>query len=217
MVDGQSASATDANQPYFFAARLKAAENAPAAARTSLLRAALEDNPAGEAARVPLLKAATETGDYYLAIATMKPYMIGGQMAYDMDAQRSSDQDEDTSTPDWRTEQTVGSFTKLSAAERAEISRDLGLALEKTNSVNQALPFLQTAYRLEPDPARKTAINKEVQQIRLLQRRRAANRTRQPDVHSALEQEHTVRPRLPEPALSAPPKPPSPPRKGAGL
>ena len=138
-------------------------------------------------------------------------------MAYDMDAQRSSDQDEDTSTPDWRTEQTVGSFAKLSAAERAEISRDLGLAFEKTNSVNQALPFLQTAYRLEPDPARKTAINKEVQQIRLLQRRRSANRNRQPDVHSALEQEHTVRPRLPEPALSAPPKPPSPPRKGAGL
>jgi hypothetical protein len=75
MVEGRTASANDANQPYFFAVRLKAAESLPAAARIGLLRAALEDNPAGEAARVPLLKAATETGDYYLAIATMKPYL----------------------------------------------------------------------------------------------------------------------------------------------
>src|SRR4029077_4793442 len=55
MVEGQSASATDANQPFFFAARLKATESLPVAARIGLLRAALEDKPGGEAARVPLL------------------------------------------------------------------------------------------------------------------------------------------------------------------
>ena len=49
MVEGHPASAVDANQPFFFAARLKAAANLPAAARVALLRAALEDNPGGEA------------------------------------------------------------------------------------------------------------------------------------------------------------------------
>src|SRR5256886_12347020 len=37
MVEGQPASANDANQPFFFAARLKAAENLPAADRKSVV------------------------------------------------------------------------------------------------------------------------------------------------------------------------------------
>ena len=217
MVEGQTASANDANQPYFFAARLKAAETLPAAARIGLLRAALEDNPAGEAARVPLLKAATETGDYYLAIATMKPYLAGGNLESAFDNQQAPEEEEEPVAEDWRTEHSVRAFAKLPAKERAEISRDLGIAFEKTNALAQALPYLRKAYRLETDPAAKTQINKEVQQIRLVQRRRAANRVRQPDVHSELEQEHVVRPRLPEPALSTPPGPQSPTRKGAGL
>jgi hypothetical protein len=143
--------------------------------------------------------------------------MFGGQMADEVDVQQGADEEESTGAPDWRAERTVSSFARLSATERAEICRDLGFAFERTNSLGQALSYLEKAYRLETDPARKTAINKEVQQIRLVQRRRAANRTRQPDVHSALEQERTVRPRLPEPALTVPPKPPSTPRKGAGL
>jgi tetratricopeptide (TPR) repeat protein len=221
MVEGRTASANDANQPYFFAVRLKAAESLPAAARIGLLRAALEDNPAGEAARVPLLKAATETGDYYLAIATMKPYLAGGNFESAFDNQQVNQQGpEEEAEPvmeDWRTEQSVRAFSKLPAKERAEICRDLGVAFEKTNALAQALPYLRKAHRLEPDPSAKTQINKEVQQIRLVQRRRAANRVRQPDVHSELEQEHVVRPRLPEPALSTPPGPQSPTRKGSGL
>ncbi len=217
MVDGQPASVSAANQPYFFAARLKAAESIPAAARVGLLRAALEDNPAGEAARLPLLKAATETGDYYLAIAAIKPYLTGGNLDSAFDNPQSTDEEDEASPQDGRAEDTVRAFVKLPARERAELSRDLGTAFEKTNALAQALPYLQRAYRLETDPALKAQINKEVQQIRLLQRRRAANRARQPDVHSELEQQHIVRPRLPEPALSSPPGPQSPLRKGAGL
>lgn len=219
MVEGQAASANDANQPFFFAARLKAAESQPAAARIGLLRAALEDRPNGEAARVPLLKAAIEAGDYYLAIAAMKPYLG----SIDLEATRNTglnpdeEAEQEPGVQDSRAEDTVRAFAKLSAKERAEISRDLGIAFEKTNALAQALPYLQKAYRLETDPAVKSQINKEVQQIRLLQRRREVNRARQPEVHSELEQEHVVRPRLPEPALSSPPRQQNPLRKGAGL
>jgi tetratricopeptide (TPR) repeat protein/Tfp pilus assembly protein PilF len=218
MVGGQRASATDANQLFFFAARLKAAESLPAPARLSLLRSALEDNPAGEAARVPLLKAAIETGDYHLAIAVMKPYLSGaGLESVGDNTPSDSDEEGTTLTQDSRADDAVRAFSKLSAKDRAEISRDLGMAFAQTNELAQALPYLQKAYRLEPDPAVKAQINKEVQQIRAVQRRREVNRTRQPEVHSELEQGHIVRPRLPEPALSSPPKQSTPLRKGAGL
>jgi len=219
MVEAQAASASDANQPFFFAARLKAAEGLPAAARIGLLRAALEDRPGGEAARVPLLRAAIEAGDYYLAIAAMKPYLgsIDLETARDTGVNTDEEAEQDPGTPDWRVEDTVRIFAKLPAKERAEISRDLGTAFERTNALAQALPYLQKAYRLEPDPAVKSQINKEVQQVRLVQRRRELNRARQPEVHSELEQEHVVRPRLPEPTLSAPPRQQNPLRKGAGL
>jgi len=197
---------------------LKASEGLPAAARIGLLLAALEDRPGGEAARVPLLKAATEAGDYYLAIAVMKPYLGSIDLEATRNAGSNPDDEEDmTSTQDSRAEDTVRIFAKLSVKERAEISRDLGIAFEKTNALAQALPYLQKAYRLEADPAVKTQINKEVQQIRLLQRRREANRARQPEIHSELEQQHVVRPRLPEPALLAPPRQQNPLRKGGGL
>jgi tetratricopeptide (TPR) repeat protein len=216
MVKGQPASLSDANQPYFFAARLKAAENLPTMARVSLLRAALEDSPSGEAARVPLLKAAIATGDYYLAIAAMKPYLTGGDWTVAAETQQTSDDDQ-TSAEGGQAEVTSGIFTHLSVKERAGINHDLGMAFARTNALAQALPYLRTAYRLETDAALKTQINQEVQQIRLLQRRRAANLARQPEVHSALEQRHIVRPRLVEPPVPSPPEPQSPIRKGAGL
>lgn len=217
MVDGHPASAADANQPFFFAARLKAAESRTAAARVGLLRAALEDNPGGEAARIPLLRAAMEVRDYHLAIAAMKPYLTNADLAAMIGAPSGSDDEDEASFQNARVDDTVRAFVKLPVKERAANNRDLGLAFEGTNALTQAVPYLQKAYRLETDPAMKAQINKEVQQIRLLQRRREANRARQPQVRSELEQEHIVRPRLPEPALSSPPRQQSPMRKGASL
>jgi tetratricopeptide (TPR) repeat protein len=221
MVVGQVATMNDANQPFFFASRLKAAESLPAAARITLLRAALEDNPAGEAARIPLLKAASEVGDDHLAIAVMKPYLLGTYIESVIDRPSNPDNDEDESAQDGRVGETLsamgGAFAKLSAHERAEINRDLGRAFVRTNALAQALPYWQKAYHLEPDPALKAQINKEVQQIRFVQRRREANRARRPQIHSELEQERIVRPHLPEPALSGAPMQLSPLKKGAGL
>jgi len=149
----------------------------------------------------------------------MKPYLgsIDLEAARDTALNPDDEAEQDPGTQDSRAEDTVRIFAKLPAKERAEISRDLGMAFERTNALAQALPYLQKAYRLEPDPAVKSQINKEVQQVRLVQRRRELNRARQPEVHSELEQEHVVRPRLPEPTLSAPPRQQNPLRKGAGL
>ncbi len=215
MAGGQAVSASDASQPFFLAARLKAADSMLAGGRIGLLRAAQEDDPKGDAVRVPLMKAAIATGDYHLAIAALKPYLQSGVIETALDRRRNLDEEDDLLEQESASDASVHWLMKLPAKERAEISRDLGVAFEKTNSLDQALAYLRRAYRMETDPAAKTQINKEVQQIRAMQRRRATNLSRQPLIHTELEQNHVVRPRAPEPAAASPPKPRATAGKGA--
>lgn len=211
-----SAGNVSPDQPFFFAARLKAAKSVPGKERVHLLRAALEDVPTGDAARVPLLHAASETGDYYLAIAAVRPSLARESLESTGSAVEVSEDYEEITAQSPQADDTSRAFTGLSLKERAEVNRELGTAFEKTKSLNQALPYLQRAYRLEPDATVKTQINRQVQQIRFVQRRQAANRARQPEIHSELEQQRLVRPRLPEQMLSSPPRPEGQVRKGAG-
>jgi len=209
IASGKAVPADTANQPFFFAVRLKAAETLPAAGKVSLLRNALEDYPNGDAARVPLLKAAFQTGDYPLVIAVVKPQMQTN--AFESAYSRSHAEDEDELFEDQESQQNAQQgFGKLPAKEWAEISRDVGTAFHKTGQLDQALVYLRRAYRLEKDAATKTQINKEVQQVRATQRTAATNLARQPLAHTALEQEHIVRPRTgaaPVPARTAAPAP----------
>jgi hypothetical protein len=145
----------------------------------------------------------------------MKPNLQNSAVETALNAASNTDDEDELASQESQADDTARTFIKLPVKERAEISRDLGLAFEKINSLNQALPYLQRAYRLETDAAVKTQINKEVQQIRATQRRRTANLARQPVIHTDLEQEHVVRPRLAELAAASPPKPRVSVRKGA--
>jgi Tetratricopeptide repeat len=215
-----SAANINPDQPFFFAARMKAALGLPAKDQVRLLRSALEDAPGADSARVPLLRAAMEAGEYHLAIAAMQPAATGSGSRYDR-AGDSSDEDEDAAAGEAvaqaATEDRSLRIAALPAKERAEINRDLGMAFIKIKLPDQASPYLEQAYGLEPDPEIKAQINKEIQQIRFTQRRQAMNRTRQPQVHSDLEQERIVRPRLPEKPAAGPPRPQGREQKGAGL
>jgi hypothetical protein len=90
------------------------------------------------------------------------------------------------------------------------------MALEKTGSLDQALSYTQRAYRLEADPKLKAQLNSKIQQIRSLQRRRATNESRRPEIHAELEQQHLVRPRLPEQTVPNLPRPQGQGQKGGG-
>ena len=200
---GQAITPADANQPYFFIARLKAAEGQQGAASVALLRSALEDRPSGDAARIPLLKAATAAGDYYLALAAVKPMLDTSGLGSRINDTGTTDEEElDLNSS---TEDSVRGLVKLPVKERAEINRDIGLALEKTGSIEQSLGYWRNAYKLETDTEQKTQVNKEVQLIRTVLRRRESNLARRPIIHTELEQNRTVRPRLPERALASPP------------
>ncbi|HZD96168.1 MAG TPA: tetratricopeptide repeat protein, partial [Candidatus Sulfotelmatobacter sp.] len=213
-----SAGTANPDQPFFFAARMKAARGMPATEQVRLLRAALEDTPSGDGARIPLLKAASEVGDYYLAIAVMQPYSTGADLESAIDGMWDSDDEvEETPAPDeqQRVHEPASDFAKLPAKERAAFSRLMGVALFRTKAPDKALSYLLRAYRRETDAGIKAQLNKDIQQIRFTQRRQAANRTRQPQVHSELEQENLVRPRLPERPVSSTPRPQGQGQKGA--
>jgi len=175
----------------------------------------LEDDPKADIARVPLMKAAIETGDYHLAIAVMQPELRNEGFNAALRRRQSREEDDDLLAPEPVREANMPVSMKLAGREGAVVSRDLGLAFEKTNSPEQALIYLRRAYWLETDAATKTQINKEVQRIRAGQRRLAANLARQPLVHSELEQNHVVRPRMPGAGVSSPPRPRPAARKGA--
>ncbi len=208
IASGQPINAVDANQPYFFAARLKAAEGQKGGGSVSLLRAALEGRPSGDAARVPLLKAATVTSDSHIALAVMKPYLDRGGFGASV-TEADTAGEEELLDLDQTPDDTARPLSKLPAKERAEIYRDIATAFEKTGSVEEAMAYWRSAYKLETDPAQKTAINKQVQQIRTVLRRRTANEARRPLIHSDLDQNRTVRPRLPDRAMLAPPPKPA--------
>ena len=157
-----------------------------------------------------------EAGDYHLAIAVLQPYLSGENLpSVTVTGDESVSEEGSASSPEWQ-ERYGRVFLKLSTKDRAEITRDLGTAFEKTGSPDQALSYLQRAYRLEIDTKLKAQLNKEIQQIRSVQRRRATNQTRRPEIHSALEQEHPVRPRLPEQTMSNQPRPQDQGQKGGG-
>src|SRR5262249_16148532 len=160
-----------------------------------------------DAARVPLLKAASEAGDYHLAVAAMRPYLIAANLEIAADSEQGPQDDVEVISQESPAEDTGRVFTKLPAKDREEISRLLGIALERKKSPAQALAYLRRAYRLEADPATKAQINGQVQQIRFAQRRQEANRARRPQIHSELAQQNVVRPRLPERPVASPPAP----------
>ncbi|HKF22421.1 MAG TPA: hypothetical protein VKE93_12685 [Candidatus Angelobacter sp.] len=198
IASGQQINSVEANQPFFFAARMKSAEGQPAPTRIILLRSALEDRPSGDAARVPLMKAAFDAGDYHLVIAAMKPYLENSMLGAAFSRRRMEDEDEDLALQDQDTtaDETIRGLTNLSSQARAEVLRDVGQAFDKTGSPDEALTYLRNAYHVEPDSANKAQINREIRQISAMQRRRRTNLARQPVVQKDLEQEHIVHPRL---------------------
>ncbi|HET7873595.1 MAG TPA: tetratricopeptide repeat protein, partial [Terriglobales bacterium] len=221
---GKPIAPADANQPYFFAARLSAAERQPAGQKVPLLRSALEDSPFADSARLPLLRAANEAADFHLAVAAMNPVLTGrfvSAMERRLNLQEEDEASGEESAPEApeaeadAAEAAESSAITLPQKDAAEISRLVGHAFNKTGDLDAALSYLRRAYRLETDAALKSQINKEVQQVRAVQRRRTVNRARQPVISSRLDQEHVVHPRIAEPAPPAPKKPATPTKGGA--
>jgi hypothetical protein len=85
---------------------------------------------------------------------------------------------------------------KLPVAQQAQVAWTLSEVLVRLDRLNEALPYLQMAHRLEKAPTRREQIGKTMADVRSRLRRQQLNAARQPILHEALEQDRLVRPRL---------------------
>jgi hypothetical protein len=193
---------------FFYQARLRAAQQAGSnELRMQLLRAAIEDYPNRDAARVPFFRAALEAKQNQLAITTLQPLMqsVFLSLKEGTDTEPASEAGEEPSPHNqygWKS---------VPLADRAALARGIGSALDGLNRWPEAVRFLTVAAQLETAADRKAAVQKQIENLRARIRRRALNENRRPMIHPELEQDRTVRPMLV--ARSAPPPAAAPARR----
>jgi hypothetical protein len=192
---------TDANRPFFYEARLKAAAGSPEA-RLQLLRAALEDFPDRDAARLPMFRAAMAAKQDRLAITALgsRLSVLPGGSAYGGDEEMEARQAEyDVAANDYR-------MMKFTREERTAVAAEVATAYEHLDLLPDALRSLQVALRIETSADKKPGLERRIADLRARIRRREQNEARRPVIHPALEQDRVVRPMLL--ARTAPPAAP---------
>lgn len=170
-------------QPFFYYARLKAAETATdAAVRIRLLEGALAIEPGANEARLALFRAALAGGSYQVALSSMEPTLE--TMRYILNR------------PDREQEMDMRYFgqqflasTGLSPRVRGALAEGLGLASEKVGRPAAAAVFYRIALVLEPTQGARAALDR----LRAEENRRAQNALRRPVISQGLEQERLVR------------------------
>ena len=197
-----SISTAAADQPFFYDARLKAAENSTdARAKLQLLSKALADTPALRDARSPLFKAAESIHSDELALLAIDPFLRDlllhrASPDENNDEEIVSSSDTDRDSEDEEAPAQAYTAAKLSLAEQAQISLAISNALVRLHRWSEALPYLQLAQKLEKTPARQKEITGKLAEVRTVLRRERLNLARQPILHQELEQDRVVRPRL---------------------
>jgi hypothetical protein len=192
--------AAEADHPFFYDARLKAAQNTPdPRAKIQIFTKALADTPAREDARIPLFQAAVVAHEDEFALASIEqmlrdqrirqvvPNVVGSEEEIISDDRSDADQD---------TEVRIYAASKLSPAQQAQIAREVGLAFERLKRLGEALAYMQVALNLEKTPPRKKEIVTEIADVKTKLRRQQLNAARQPILHADLEQDRLVRPRV---------------------
>jgi hypothetical protein len=201
--DPHSIAAAAADKPFFYDARLKAAQQASDAhAKLQILGNALADTAARDDARIPLFNAAAGQHSDEFALASIENLLrdqlllrptrtTGNEEEEILSAEETGTEadEEESSTPEF-------TRTKLSPSQQAQISRTVGEAMDRLNRLNQALPYLQLAQKLEKILPRQKQIGVEITSVKTRLRRQQLNVARQPILHAELEQDHVVRPRL---------------------
>ncbi|HUL16691.1 MAG TPA: hypothetical protein VLV88_11885 [Terriglobales bacterium] len=191
----------DADQPYFYPARIEAAKTATdPQSKLQLFRNAVADAPAREEARYLLFETAAEQHADHLALAalegTPRPqvlyrYQQAAENRYGMDTP-IEEIDADNGEP-----AASGQETQLTQTLRARIAYEAAEVLERLGRLKESLPYLEAAQRLEENAQSRKEIATKISTVRKELDRERRNEARQPILHQALEQDRLVRPRIP--------------------
>jgi cellulose synthase operon protein C len=189
-----AADAADVAHPFYYDARLLAAETASAGDKIQILRSSLEDWPERQPARVELLKASVDARQYLVGLGAVEPILQGMMLETRTEPSAMDDgEDSNAENQDWNAQYSLGS---LPQNERALLAAKIGEAFDGDNRSEQALRYFRVAYKLEKSAEKKKALQARVTQLRAELNRKTANEARRPVIHPALEQDRVVRPRL---------------------
>ncbi len=190
-----------ADHPFFYETRLIAAQHTvEARTKIQVLTKALGDTPARQDARVPLFQAAVSVHADEFALASIEQMLREGHIRQVVpniatdEAEIISDGNSDDIDETGGT--SVYATTKLPAAQQAQIARSVGRALMRLDRLGEALTYLQLAQKLEKVPARRKEVAAELADVKTRLRTQQLNAARQPILHTELEQDRLVRPRI---------------------
>ncbi len=193
-------SATAANQPFFYEARLQAAQgsNEPRI-KFQLLGNALADTPNRDDARIPLFLSAASVKSDQFARGIIEPLLRqqipnrapSAAIAQDEILSTENDSPANEGASGW-----LPAALKLSPAQQSQAASTLAEVLVRTDHLNEALSYLQIAHWLEKTSLRRQQIAGKIADVRSEIRRQQLNEARQPILHEALEQDRLVHPKL---------------------
>lgn len=189
-----------ADKFYFYAARIHAARNAAdTQTKIQLLSHCIIDFPQRNEARVPLFQAAVAAQSNEYALAVMQP-LLESQFLRNQ-AQEGDSEEEQIVSSAFDEEQNesntpIIAAAKLTRAEQAQVAQVIGDTLSRLGQVADALPYYQSARRLESSPERHKTLLRKIADARAQLRIERQNAARQPLLHEALEQDRVVRSRL---------------------
>ena len=198
--DVRTITRAEADHPFFYDARLQAAQNtADPRAKIQILAKTLADTPAREDARIPLFQAAVAAHEDEFALASIE-HMLRDQRIRQVIPNVVGSEEEtisdDRYDADQHTEVRIYAGAKLSPERQAQIARQVGLAFARLNRLGEALAYMQVALNLEKAPPGKKEIAVELADIKAQLRRQQLNAARQPILRADLEQDRVVRPRV---------------------
>jgi tetratricopeptide (TPR) repeat protein len=208
-----------ANQRFFYDLRLRSAQAASDRhTRFDLLLGALAETPARDDARIPLFNAASSQHADEVALVAIDPLLkqriLETRVVSDKEQDELASVEESDESSSDEAEGQVHPSARLTAAQRAQLAATMAEVLIRLDRLNQALPYLELARKLEKTPSRRNELNASLTDVKARLHRRQTNLARQPILHQALEQDRVVRPRLVARAAVASSSPPNAPGKG---
>lgn len=182
LASGQAIQPAAAERPYFYYARLKAAESVQdRSIRTRLLRAALAMEPNDSGARLALFRSYLAAGNAAAAVGIFEPQLqntLGEWLRQE---------DSEARPGSW-----VANGFLREHAERGTIAVELASAYRKL----ERLPAARTLLVIARDIDGASDVAAELSAVEAELARRAANRGRMPVINTGVEQTTPVRPKL---------------------
>jgi cellulose synthase operon protein C len=194
--------AASADKFYFYAARIKAAQNvADSQIKIQLLSHCVIDFPRRDEARVPLFQAAAAANSNEYALGIMEP-LFQTQFLHNDVAAAGSEEEQIISSgyeeeeSDDEANAPASAAVKLSRAQQAQVAQMIGDTMSRLNRLADAVAYYDSARRVESSPAVRKALLRKITDTKAALRIQHQNAARQPLLHEALEPDRVVRPQL---------------------